>query len=211
MNIPNLSVSSVFTAHIIIGGFDVCWSEMKRSELVQIFSVICEYASVIECFKIVNRKHMAYSEPRGIFDVQWKWYRVFWLAWQLLIMNRICQKFKMKMAATMSSQRKRKRSEKQDNTGRHQLYDWTKRTRKFSLKWKDDFPRDSLEENNRICQRSWQWQARNLRRKCNIAPRICGGLRYDYAKFSALYALEILNVMRDLTKYISVFSQYFMK
>ena len=31
----------------------------------------------------------------------------------------------MKMAATMSSQRKRKRSEKQDNTGRHQLYDWT--------------------------------------------------------------------------------------
>ena len=61
---------------------------------------------------------------------------------------------KMKMAATMSSQRKRKRSEKQDNTGRHQLYDWTKRTRKFSLKWKDDFPRDSLEENNRICRRS---------------------------------------------------------
>ena len=61
---------------------------------------------------------------------------------------------KMKMAATMSSQRKRKRSEKQDNTGRHQLYDWTKRTRKFSLKWKDDFPRYSLEENNRICRRS---------------------------------------------------------
>ena len=31
-------------------------------------------------------------------------------------MNRIHQKFKMKMAATMSSQRKRKHSEKQDNT-----------------------------------------------------------------------------------------------
>ena len=56
----------------------------------------------------------------------------------------------MKMAASMSSQRKRKHSEKQNNTGRHQLYDWTKQIRKFSLKWKDDFPRDSLEENNRI-------------------------------------------------------------
>ena len=56
----------------------------------------------------------------------------------------------MKMATSVSSQRKRKRSEKQDNTGRHQLYDSTKRTRKFSLKWKDDFLQDSLKENNRI-------------------------------------------------------------
>ena len=52
--------------------------------------------------------------------------------------------------------------------------------------------------------------ARNLRRKCNIVPRICGGLRYDYTKFSTLYALEILNVMRDYNEiYLSIFSVFY--
>ena len=108
----------------------------------------------------------------------------------------------------MSSQRKRKRSEKQDSTGRHQLYDWTKRTRKFSLKWKDDFPRDSLEENNRICQRSWQWQHVTCDVSVTLFPEfaaVCDLL----AKFSTLYVLEILNVMRDYNEiYLSIFSVF---
>ena len=108
----------------------------------------------------------------------------------------------------MSSQRKRKRSEKQDNTGRHQLYDWTKQTRKFSLKWKDDFPRDSLEENNRICWRSWQWQHVIWDVSATLFPEfaaVCDML----AKFSTLYALEILNVMCDYNEiYLSIFSVF---
>ena len=165
------------------------YAEAKWNALIgsNIFCYIWVRQS-IECFKIVNRKHMAYSEPRGIFDVQWKWYSVL-IGWQLLIMNQIRQKFKMKMAASMSSQRKRKRSEKQDNTGRHQLYDSTKRTRKFSLKWKDDFPQDSLEENNRTCRQSWQWQHVIWDVSATMFPEFLYGLRYDYAIFSTLYAL----------------------
>ena len=162
----------------------------------------------IECFKIVNRKHMAYSEPCGIFDVQCKWYSVL-TGWQLLIMNRIRQKFKMKMAASMSFQRKRKRSEKQDNTGRHQLYDWTKRTRKFSLKWKDDFPQDSLEENKRICQRSWQWQHVICDVSATLFPEFLYHLQYDYTKFTTLYAPEVRKFLRDYNEiYLSIFSVF---
>ena len=120
----------------------------------------------------------------------------------------IRQKFKMKMSATMSSQRKRKRSEKQDNTGRHQLYDWTKRTRKFSFKWKDDFPRDSLEESNRICQRSWHWQHVIWDVSATLFPEFAAVCDM-YAKFSTLYALEILNIMRDYNEiYLSIFSVF---
>ena len=123
-------------------------------------------------------------------------------------MNRIRQKFKMKMSATMSSQRKRKRSEKQDNTGRHQLYNWTKRTRKFSLKWKDDFPRDSLEENNRICRRSWQWQHVIWDVSATLFPEFAAVCDM-FAKFSTLYALEILTVMCDYNEiYLSIFSVF---
>ena len=149
-------MSSVLTAHIIIGSFDVCWSKMKRSDWFKYFLL---HVSMPVYRILQNRKQKAH----GVFRTWHIRYTVkmIWsvlIGWQLLIMNRIHQKFKMKMAASMSSQRKRKRSENQDNTGRHQLYDSTKRTRKFSLKWKDDFPWDSLEENNRICRRSWQWQ-----------------------------------------------------
>ena len=108
----------------------------------------------------------------------------------------------------MSSQRKRKHSEKQDNTGRHQLYDWTKRTMKFSLKWKDDFLRDSLEEINRICRRSWQWQHVIWDISATMFPEFAAVCDI-FAKFSTLYVLEILNVMRDYNEiYLSIFSVF---
>ena len=192
-NIPNLSVRSVFTAHIIIGSFDVCWSEMKHSDWFKYFLL---HVSTPVYRMLQNHKQKAH----GVFRATWhirctvKMIQSVLIGWQRLIMNRIHQKFKMKMAATMSSQRKRKRSEKQDNTCRHQLYDWTKRTRKFSLKWKDDFPRDSLEENNRICRRSWQWQHVIWDASKTLFPEFAAVCDM-YTKFSTLYALEILNVI----------------
>ena len=51
--------------------------------------------------------------------------------------------------------------------------------------------------------------ARNLRRKCNIVPRICGGLRYVRNILYLIYTLEILSVMRDYNEiYLSIFSVF---
>ena len=112
------------------------------------------------------------------------------------------------------SEKKENILKKQDNTGRHQLYDSTKRTRKFSLKWKYDFPWDSLEENNRICRRSLTMTACNLRRKtCNSVPRI--SLRFAIGLRKILYIIcasstkKILNVMCDYNEiYLSIFSVF---
>ena len=49
---------------------------------------------------------------------------------------------------------------------------------------------------------------RNLRRKCNIVPIICGGLRY-VRKILYLICARILNVIRDYNEiYLSIFSVF---
>ena len=104
-NIPNLSVRSIFTAHIIIGSFDVCWSEMKCSDWFKYFLL---HVSTPVYRMLQNRKQKAH----GVFRATWhirctvKMICSVLIGWQRLIMNRIRQKFEMKMAATMSSQRK---------------------------------------------------------------------------------------------------------